>query len=80
MSKATIIGVDLAKNVFQPHGAAADGTVTFRKKLSRRRPAVTAVCSERVNGLEALPCGTRLRCFTDRDFRRGRGRSSWALV
>lgn len=31
----TIIGVDLAKNVFQLHGAAADGTVVFRKKLSR---------------------------------------------
>ena len=31
----TIIGVDLAKNVFQVHGAAADGSVEFRKKLSR---------------------------------------------
>jgi hypothetical protein len=46
MSKATIIGVDVAKNLFQPHGAAADGTVTFRKTLSRRRPQVTAVCFE----------------------------------
>ena len=35
MEKATIIGVDLAKNVFQVHGAAADGTVLFRKKLTR---------------------------------------------
>jgi transposase len=35
MKKVTIIGVDLAKNVFQLHGAAADGTVVFRKKLSR---------------------------------------------
>jgi transposase len=35
MSQATIIGVDLAKNVFQLHGAAADGSVLFRKKLSR---------------------------------------------
>ncbi len=26
MSQATIIGVDLAKNVFQLHGAAADGS------------------------------------------------------
>ena len=31
----TIIGVDLAKNVFQLHGAAEDGSVVFRKKLSR---------------------------------------------
>jgi len=34
MRKATIIGVDLAKNVFQVHGAVADGSVLFRKKLS----------------------------------------------
>jgi len=30
-----IIGLDLAKRVFQAHGAASDGTVVFRKKLSR---------------------------------------------
>ncbi|MET3524757.1 hypothetical protein ABID25_006628 [Mesorhizobium abyssinicae] len=35
MEKVTIVGVDLAKNVFQLHGATADGTVVFRKKLSR---------------------------------------------
>jgi transposase len=35
VKKVSIIGVDLAKNVFQLHGAAADGTVLFRKKLSR---------------------------------------------
>jgi transposase len=35
MSEVTIIGVDLAKNVFHLHGAAADGSVVFRKKLTR---------------------------------------------
>ena len=35
MKKISIIGVDLAKNVFQLHSAATDGTVLFRKKLSR---------------------------------------------
>jgi hypothetical protein len=35
MGEVIIIGVDLAKNVFQVHGAAADGSVVFRKKLSR---------------------------------------------
>src|SRR5258708_37115213 len=35
MEKATIIGVDLAKHVFQVHGAGADGSVAFRKKISR---------------------------------------------
>ena len=35
MDKVTVIGVDLVKSVFQLHGAAADGTPVFRKKLSR---------------------------------------------
>lgn len=35
MREVTVIGVDLAKNVFHLHGAAADGTVLFRKKLTR---------------------------------------------
>ena len=35
MKDISIIGVDLAKNVFQLHGAAADGSVMVRKKLSR---------------------------------------------
>lgn len=35
MDEVIIVGVDLAKNVFQAHGAAADGSVVFRKKLSR---------------------------------------------
>jgi len=33
--KATIIGVDLAKDAFQVHDTAADRSVLFRKKLSR---------------------------------------------
>lgn len=33
----TIIGVDLAKRVFQVHGAAIAGDVRFRKKLSREQ-------------------------------------------
>lgn len=35
METDIIIGVDLAKNVFQLHGAQRDGTVLFRKKLTR---------------------------------------------
>ena len=35
MKEMSILGVDLAKNVFQLHGTAADGSVLFRKKLSR---------------------------------------------
>ena len=37
MEQATIIGIDLAKRSFQVHGARADGSVAFRKKLSRAK-------------------------------------------
>ena len=35
MEKVSIIGLDLAKNVFQAHGACSDGSVVFRMKISR---------------------------------------------
>jgi transposase len=35
MDDVTLIGVDLAKRVFHLHGATRDGSVVFRKKLSR---------------------------------------------
>ena len=35
MEQVSIIGIDLAKNSFQLHGARADGSVAFRKKLGR---------------------------------------------
>jgi transposase len=37
MEKATIIGIDLAKHVFQVHGACGDGSVAFRRKISRAK-------------------------------------------
>ncbi len=37
MAEVALIGVDLAKQVFQAHGAAADGSVIFRKKLPRNQ-------------------------------------------
>ena len=35
IEKVSIIGLDLAKNVFQAHGACSDGSVAFRMKISR---------------------------------------------
>ena len=35
MEEVSIIGIDLAKRSFQVHGAQADGSVAYRKKLSR---------------------------------------------
>ena len=36
MTKKIMIGVDLAKNIFQLHAASMTGQVLFRKKLSRQ--------------------------------------------
>ena len=33
MSDVSVISLDLAKRVFQLHGARADGAVAFRKKM-----------------------------------------------
>ncbi len=35
MDKVSIVGVDLAKNVFQVHGSGGDDQTLFRKKLAR---------------------------------------------
>ena len=35
MAEITTVGLDLAKNVFQAHGADASGRVVLRKKLRR---------------------------------------------
>ena len=35
MENVSILGVDVSKRVFHVHGAARDGSVVFRKKLSR---------------------------------------------
>jgi transposase len=37
MSEVSTIGLDLAKNVFQAHGANASGVAVFRKKLRRNQ-------------------------------------------
>jgi transposase len=52
MGEVSIIGVDLAKNVFQLHGASAEGSVVFRKKLSR--PQFTRFMSEQPPCLVAI--------------------------
>lgn len=72
MPQVAIIGVDLAKRVFQLHGAAADGSVLFRKKLTRERflsflasqpPCVVAMeaCAT-AHGWGARLNGSDIRC------------------
>ena len=56
MDGVTIIGVDLAKNVFQLHGARADGSVAFQRKL--RRGQVLAFLAQQPRCVVAMEaCG-----------------------
>jgi transposase len=59
MGEATIIGVALAKNVFQVHGAAA---VVFRKKLSR--PPFIRFMAEQPPCLVAMEACAGAHCWT----------------
>ena len=45
MEKVSIIGLDLAKRTIQVHAAGADGSVIFRRKVSRKRPVMVALLS-----------------------------------
>ncbi|TQM89720.1 hypothetical protein BD293_4395 [Roseinatronobacter monicus] len=57
MNEGIIIGVDLAKNVFQLHGARRDRQVEFRKKLSRAQFA--RFCADHPPALIAMEvCAT----------------------
>ena len=52
MGEVTTIGLDLAKHIFQAHGADASGAVVFRKKL--RREQVLAFFAGQVRCLVAM--------------------------
>lgn len=47
MNEVIIIGLDLAKNVFQAHGMRSDGGVAFRTKLSRAKVLEFFACRPR---------------------------------
>ena len=58
MEQVNMIGIDLAKNSFQLHGARADGSVAFRKKLSRAKlldfVAAQPRCTVEMEAMEAM--------------------------
>ena len=57
MEQVTIIGLDLAKRTFQAHGSHNDGSVAFRKKVSREK--VLAFLSEQPRCVVAMEaCGS----------------------
>lgn len=54
MKTISVLGIDLAKNVFQVHGVDAEGAVVTRRKLSRKGlKAFTAKLSPCLIGMEA---------------------------
>jgi transposase len=55
--KDTMIGVDLAKNVFQVHGALRTGEVQFRKKLTRKQFPVFMAQQEPCTVILEACCG-----------------------
>ena len=56
MGKVSTIGLDLAKNVFQAHGADASGAVLFRKKL--RHQVLTFLAARRPCAVAMEACGS----------------------
>ena len=57
MGEVSTIGLDLAKNVFQAHGADASGAVLFRKKL-RRHQVLTFFAAQRPCTVAMEACGS----------------------
>lgn len=55
--KATTIGIDLAKNVFQVHGISENGKIVLRRQLKRHQVAIFfANLAPALVGMEA--CGS----------------------
>ena len=50
MDEITIVGVDLAKSVFQVHAANSDGRAVIRKRLPRTRFPVLYVTDQPLRG------------------------------
>ena len=61
MSEVTVIRVDRAKRVFQLHGACANGTVIFRKKLTRVQRL--AFMSQHPAFIVAMVAGAMAHCW-----------------
>ena len=61
MSEVTMIGIDLAKRVFQLHGSCANGTVIFRKKLTRVQ--LLAFMSQQPTCLVAMEACATAHCW-----------------
>ena len=61
MEEVSVIGIDLAKRSFQVHGAKADGSVAFRRKLSRGKVLIHAPHAKAATGIRNLDLFDGLR-------------------
>ena len=57
MGEASIIGIDLAKRSYQVHGARADGSVAYRRKLSRGK-LLSLLASQRKRTVAMEACAS----------------------
>ncbi len=58
MSNPAVIGLDIAKNVFQVHGANAEGRCVLRRRLRRAEVVMFfARIPQALVGIEACPSG-----------------------
>ena len=80
MEQATTIGLDIAKHVFQVHGAEAAGHALFRKRITRikllgflaaQAPCVVAMPDQRAAGGARLQLSFEQHDVEDRRFRVG---------
>ena len=69
MSEVTIIGIDLAKRVFQLHGACPDGSIAFRTRqmfVGQRTQLINALRGHLAeHGLVAARGPAHLKRFAD---------------
>ena len=65
MEEVSTIGLDLAKNVFQVHGADASGAVLFRKRL-RRHQLLTFFAGQKPCTVAMEACGSAHHWARDR--------------
>ena len=91
MDKVSTIGIDLAKHVFQLHGASGDGAVLFRRRLRREKlleflatqprcvVAMEACASAHYWGREIGRLGHQVRLTADSVNISSSGRTTWRM-
>lgn len=67
MKEVSIVGLDLAKRVFQVHAAGRDGAVVLRRKLSRGQVIAFFYGTAQLHGCDGGLCHRALLGARDRE-------------